>query len=63
VEPGIYIETLFPLLMSAVNAIMDATPVENLPGVQAGSLTTGPPDDASFSAARRRRIRLFSGVA
>jgi hypothetical protein len=62
VEPGMYVEAMFPVVMGAVNAVMDATPVESLPGVQAGALMREPPDDAFFSAARRSRVRLFSGL-
>lgn len=62
VEPGVYVEAIFPLVMEAMNALMDATPVENLPGVQARALMSGPPNDALFSPARRGRVRLFSGI-
>lgn len=62
VEPGVYVEATFPLVMEAMNAVMDATPVENLPGVEAGALMSGPPNDGFFSPARRGRVRLFSGI-
>jgi hypothetical protein len=62
VEPGVYVEAMFPLVMGAISAVMDATPVENLPGVQASALMSGPPNDAFFSAARLGRVRLFSGI-
>ncbi len=62
VEPGVYVEATFPLVMGAMNAAMDATPVETLPGAQAGALLSGPPDDDFFSEPVRRRVRLFSGI-
>lgn len=62
VEPGVYVEAMFPRFMAAMNAVMDATPVENLPGADATSLMSGPPDDDFFSEPRRRRVRLFSGI-
>lgn len=65
IEPGIYIEKILPPVLAAINAIMDATPVETLPGVDSSKLLTGPPqngDDGMFSAAIRQRIRLLSGI-
>lgn len=63
IEPGIYIEKILPPVMAAINAIMDATPVEALAGVDPEKLLTAPPEDDMFSATNRQRIRLLSGIA
>lgn len=64
IEPGHYIERILPIVFASINAVMDATPVETLPGVDAAGLPAGPPhdEDGMFGAANRRRIRLLSGI-
>jgi hypothetical protein len=61
VEPGVYVEAIFPRVAEAMNAIMDATPVDTLPGVDAATLLR-PPTDDDERAATRRRIRLLAGL-
>lgn len=66
IEPGIYIEKVLPPVLAAINAVMDATPVETMAGVDVSKLLTKPPEnggDNTFSAANRERIRLLSGIA
>jgi len=62
IEPGMYLERILPLVVAALNAVMDATPVDKLPGVDPSKLLTAPPDDQMFNATIRRRIRLLSGI-
>lgn len=64
IEPGVYIERILPPVFASINAVMDVTPVETLPGVDPAKLLTGPPDDEDgmFSAANRRRVRLLGGI-
>lgn len=61
VEPGVYVEAVFPLVAQAMNAIMDATPVDTLPGVDAAMLLRPPTNDEG-RAATRGRIRLLAGL-
>ena len=63
IEPGIDIEKILPPVLAAINAVMDATPVETLADIS--KLLTKPPEngDNTFSAANRERIRLLSGIA
>jgi hypothetical protein len=65
IDTGIYIERILAPVVAAITAIMEATPVEILPGVDRTKLHTGPPedDDGMFSPAKRQRIRLLSGIA
>ena len=66
IEPGIDIEKILPPVLAAINAVMDATPVETLAGVDVSKLLTKPPEngaDNTFSAVNRERIRLLSGIA
>jgi hypothetical protein len=61
--PGVYLEAILPRAMEAMNAIMDATPVENLPGADPAKLLTGPPtDDRTFHPDIVERVRLLGGV-
>lgn len=66
-DPGLYVEALLPRAASALNEIMDATPVEALDGVVAAALMTGPPAEETrnnvFHPALRRRLRLLGGFA
>ena len=64
IEPGVYIENIFPSVFASINAVMNATPVETLAGVDPAKLLTGPPDDETgiFTAPIRTRIRLLSGI-
>ena len=62
VEPGVYIEAILPLVAEAMNAIMDATPVETLPGVNAANLLSVRTRHEDHRADTRRRIRLLAGL-
>jgi hypothetical protein len=63
VDPGVYAEAVIPRVGDALNAIMDATPVETLAGVNPEELPAGPPDDDGvFSRAIRKRVRMLSGI-
>jgi hypothetical protein len=63
VDPGVYLEAVLPLITEALSVIMDATPVETLSGVDAATLSQGPPDDDLFRPAVRQRLRLLAGLA
>jgi hypothetical protein len=63
IDPGIYLEAILPRAFAALNAFMEATTVENLPGVDAANLSKGPPtDDDTFTGEIADRIRLLGGV-
>ena len=63
IDPGVYLEAILPRAFAALNALMEATTVENLPGVDAANLPTGPPtDDDTFTGEIADRIRLLGGV-
>jgi hypothetical protein len=62
VDPGAFVEATLPLVTDALNAIMDATPVETLSDVDPSALLLGPPNDERFHPARRRRLRLLAGL-
>lgn len=62
VEPGVYIEAILPLVAEAINAIMDATPVETLPGVNAANLLSVSASEQDHRAQTRSRIRLLAGI-
>jgi hypothetical protein len=62
VEPGVYIEAILPLVAEAMNAIMDATPVETLPGVNAANLLSVSASEGDHRAQTRSRIRLLAGI-
>src|SRR5439155_7181876 len=63
IDPGIYLEAVLPRAFAAINAFMESTKVENLPGVEAANLPTGPPtDDDTFTGEIADRIRLLGGV-
>ncbi len=63
VDPGVFVEATLPRIAGAMNALMDATPVEDLPGVDPAALMSGPPHDAFFSAGMRSRVRMLGGFA
>lgn len=63
IAPGLYLEAILPRVFEAMNAVMDATPVENLPGVDPAKLrTTLPRDDPTFHPDMVARIRLLGGI-
>jgi len=62
IDPGVYIEAILPSVFAALNGVMEATPVESLPGVNPAELLTAPPDDETFNAKTRQRIRLLGGI-
>jgi len=68
VEPGVCFEALLPRAFAAIDAIMAATPIEDLAGVGTnGVLPVGPPSNNgtafdTFSQANRDRVRLLGGV-
>jgi hypothetical protein len=66
-DPGSYVEALFPRALDALNQIMDETPIEDLAGVDLSRLLISPPSedrhDNIFHPAVRRRLRLLAGFA
>jgi hypothetical protein len=62
VDPGVFVEATLPRVAGVMNALMDATPIENLAGVDSASLMNAPPNDAFFSAAARSRVRMLGGL-
>jgi hypothetical protein len=62
ISPGVYLERIFPLVLDSINAIMDATPVETLPGVDPQRLMTAAPSGGFFDQLYRDRIRLLGGL-
>jgi hypothetical protein len=66
-DPGRYVEAVFPRAVAALNEIMDATPVEQLDGVDPSKLRLAAPaeetDKNLFHPAVRRRMRLLGGFA
>lgn len=63
IRPGVYIEVVLPLVGAALNAIMEATPVEQLPGVDPAQLTNGPRNDRVFTPENRRRVWQLGGIS
>jgi hypothetical protein len=62
IDPGVYLEKILRPVLASINAIMDATQVETLSGVDPAKLLTGPPDENIFRTINRERIRRLSGV-
>jgi hypothetical protein len=60
-DPYIVVQMLIPFAAAALNAIMQATEVERLPGVTADSLTTSRPTDGFFEPDRVHRLLLLHG--
>lgn len=62
-----FVEVVLPMAVEALNQLImqvSAT-AENLPGVQATSLPTGPPSDHNggpFHSVKRRRVRILAGL-
>jgi hypothetical protein len=60
----VFIETVLPRAIDALNTVMGAVEVERLPGVQPATLAAGPPARGSkdpFDPVKRRRVRLLGG--
>jgi hypothetical protein len=55
-DPGILIERLLPFLVQLLNAIMAATPVETLPGVNLLPAQLIPPAEAPFDERSRSSV-------
>ena len=62
IRPGTYIEVALPLIATALNAIMDATPVEQLPDVDPARLISGPGSDQVFAPENRKRVWQLGGI-
>lgn len=65
IEPGTYVEQALPIVGHALNALMDLTPVEQLPGINAGDLMAGPPTDPKdhvFHPMTRGRVWQLGGI-
>jgi hypothetical protein len=60
----VFVETVLPRAIDALNSVMGAVEVDRLPGVRPATLATGPPARGStdaFDSVKRRRVRLLSG--
>lgn len=62
IRPGLYIEVALPFIASALNAIMDATPVEQLANVDAANLRVEPRPDRVWTPENRQAVWLLGGV-
>jgi hypothetical protein len=62
-DPHRFVQVVLPFVGEALNAIMEATEVEQLPGVDPAKLSTGPPPDHVFEPTRAHRICLLLGLA
>jgi hypothetical protein len=62
IKPGIYIEAALPHVAEALNAIMDATPVERLANVDMTTLTTAPTPDRVWSPENRQAVWALGGI-
>jgi hypothetical protein len=62
VEPDVFCERLMPPALELLDRILATTAVDRLPGVEARTLLTGPPDEFPFTTEIRRRLRLLGGV-
>lgn len=63
VEPDVFCERLAPRATSVLDRLLQTTDVEQLPGVVASDLMTGPPEEFPFTPEIRRRLRLLGGLA
>ncbi|WP_329067739.1 hypothetical protein [Amycolatopsis sp. NBC_01480] len=63
VEPGVFLEQLFPRVLTLLNLMMEKTPVENLPNYNLTLADTLPPTDpmGMFSELNRLSIRWQLG--
>lgn len=62
VDAGVLVERLLPRVAGLLNAIMDATPVDTLSGVEASARTVNPPSGGPFDARIRRIVRGQLGL-
>jgi hypothetical protein len=62
VDLGVYVDAVLPPVADALNAIMDETRVERLPGVDATKLSAGPPNEGIFRPEMRGRVRVLAGL-
>jgi hypothetical protein len=64
VMPNRYIEALIPDVARALNRLMAATPVEQLPGVAGAKLMTRTPEErrSVFNRRTRNRLRCLAGL-
>jgi hypothetical protein len=62
-DPLPFVQQLVRFGASTLNALMTATHVEQLPGVQPTELMTGPATDRHFEPDNVRRISLLNGLA
>lgn len=62
VDAGVLVERLLPRVAGLLNAIMDATPVDTLSGVELSACTVSPPSGGPFEARIRRIVRGQLGL-
>jgi hypothetical protein len=63
IEPGVYLEAILPRVAESINAVMEETQVENLPGADPAQMRTGPPaEDWTSHPDFVERIRLLGGI-
>jgi hypothetical protein len=61
-DPGVLIDQIFRAILTVLNDLMAATPVENLPGVALEANDSLPPADGPFSAHTGASVRLQLGL-
>jgi hypothetical protein len=68
-QMDVFVESIFPMAVDAMDSLIGAIEVERLPGVQPTTLPVGPPADKAngsfgdpFDSARRRQVRLLAGL-
>ena len=62
IRPDTYIEVALPLIATALNEIMDKTPVEQLKGVDPAHLMSGPGSERVFAPENRRQVWQLGGI-
>jgi hypothetical protein len=68
-QMDVFIESVFPMAVNALDTLMGGIEVERLAGVQPTTLPTGPPADNprnqlgdAFDSITRRQVRLMAGL-
>ncbi len=62
-DPYMFVQALLPQAAAALNALMAATRVELLPGVDGATLMTERPTGGYFEPDRVRRLMYLHGVS
>ena len=57
-DPATLLERLLPAIIKLLNDLMDATPVEDLPGVSLTPGKLGPPQERNSSFGERERLSI-----